>query len=43
MMLQMFRTLLTDNVELPDEKIDELVDAFMDAIPALLKSRLQTA
>ncbi|SCQ00030.1 IS4 family transposase, partial [Anaerobium acetethylicum] len=33
LMLQMFRTMLTDNVELPDEKIDELVDAFMNAIP----------
>lgn len=41
LMLQMFRTMLTDNVKLPDEKIDELVDAFMDAIPALLKSKLQ--
>ncbi|SCP99974.1 hypothetical protein SAMN05421730_10803, partial [Anaerobium acetethylicum] len=29
-----------DNVELPDEKIDELVDAFMNAIPTLLKSKL---
>jgi hypothetical protein len=43
MMLQMFRTLLTDNAELPDEKIDYLVDAFMDAIPAFMKSRLQAA
>lgn len=43
MMLQMFRTLLADNEALPDEKIDELVDAFMNAIPALLKSRLQAA
>ena len=41
LMLQMFRNMLTDNVKLPDEKIDELVDAFMDAIPALLKSKLQ--
>ena len=43
LMLQMFRTMLTDNVELPDEKIDELVDAFMNAIPALLKSKLLSA
>ncbi len=43
LMLQMFRTMLTDNVELPDEKIDELVDAFMNAIPALLKSKLLVA
>lgn len=43
MMLQMFRTILADNSELSDEKIDELVDAFMNAIPALLKLQLQAA
>ena len=43
MLLQMFRALLTDNVELSDEKIDELMDAFMATIPSLLSSRLQTA
>lgn len=43
MLLQMFRTILTDNAGLSDEKINELVDAFMDAIPALLKSKLQVA
>ena len=43
LMLQMFRTMLTNNVELPEEKIDELMDAFMNAIPALLKSKLQAA
>ena len=43
MMLQMFRTMLTKNAELSDEKIDELVDAFMNTIPALLKSKLQAA
>ena len=43
MMLQMFRTLLADQIDISDEKIDELVDAFMDAIPALLKSKLQVA
>ena len=43
MLLQMFRTLLSDSLELSDEKINELVDAFMNAIPVLLKSRLQTA
>ena len=42
-LLQMFRKMLTDNAELSDEKITELVDAFMDAIPALLKSKLQAA
>lgn len=43
LMLQMFRTLLADNIDISDEKIDELVDAFMDAIPTLLKSKLQAA
>ena len=43
MMLEMFRTLLVDQTDISDEKIDELVDAFMDAIPALLKSKLQAA
>lgn len=43
MLLQMFRTLLVDQIDISDKKIDELVDAFMDAIPALLKSKLQTA
>ena len=43
MMLQMFRTILADHCELSDEKIDELVDAFMNAIPALLKTQLQAA
>ena len=43
MMLQMFRTMLTENAELSDEKIDELVDVFMNSIPVLLKSKLQAA
>ena len=43
MMLQMFRTILADYCELSDEKIDELVDAFMNAIPALLKTQLEVA
>lgn len=43
MLLQMFRTILSDTVELSEDKIDELVDTFMNAIPAVLKSRLQTA
>lgn len=43
MLLQMFRTILSDTAELSEEKIDELVDAFMNAIPAVLKSRLQAA
>jgi len=43
MMLQIFRTILADHCELSDEKINELVDAFMNAIPALLKTQLQAA
>ena len=43
MMLQMFRTILADYCELSDEKINELVGAFMNAIPALLKTQLQAA
>lgn len=43
LMLRMFRTMLADNIDIEDEKIDELVDTFMDALPALLKSKLQAA
>ncbi len=43
LLLEMFRTLLTDNTELSDEKISELVDSFMNTIPPLLKSKLQAA
>jgi len=43
MLLQMFRTILTNESELSDEKIDELVDVFMNTIPAVLTSRLQAA
>lgn len=43
MLLQMFRTILSDTVELSEEKIDELVDAFMNAIPAVLKAKIQAA
>ena len=43
MMLQMFRTILADYCELSDEKINELVGAFMNAIPVLLKTQLQAA
>lgn len=43
MMLQMFRTILADYCELSDKKINELVGAFMNAIPALLKTQLQAA
>jgi hypothetical protein len=43
MMLQMFRTMLTNNSELLEEKINELVDSLINAIPTLLKSQLQSA
>lgn len=38
---QMFRTMLSDNTELSDEKINELANAFMNTLPAMLKIRLQ--
>lgn len=41
LLLQMFRELLVDSLDIADDKIDALVDAFMDSIPALLKSKLQ--
>jgi hypothetical protein len=41
--LQMFRTMLADNSGLSDEKINELVNIFLNAIPALLKTQLQAA
>ena len=43
MLLQMFRSILKDNTELTEEKINELVDAFMDMLPVLLKTQLQAA
>ena len=43
MLLQMFRSILNDNTELTEEKINELVDAFMDTLPVLLKTQLQAA
>ena len=39
----MFRTMLSDNNELSEEKIDEMMEAFISAIPALLKAKLQAA
>ena len=43
MLLQMFRSILNNNTELSDDKIDELVHTFMNTLPALLKSQLQAA
>ena len=43
MLLQMFRTMFTENTELLDEKISELVDAFINALLVMLKTQLQAA
>ena len=43
MLLQMFRSILKDNTELSEEKLNELVDAFMDTLPVLLKTQLQAS
>ena len=43
MLLQMFQNILVDELELSEEKLDELVDAFMNAIPTVLKSKLKAA
>ena len=43
MLLQMFRTMLLANTELSDEKINELVDTFMNTVSDMLKTQLQAA
>ena len=43
LLIQMFKTLLTDTFDIADDEITALVDAFMDAIPAMLKAKLQAA
>lgn len=43
MLFKMFKTMLTENAGILEDKIDDLVDTFMNAIPALLKSKLQVA
>lgn len=43
MLLQFFNELLIADCSLPESKISELMDAFMDIIPSALKERLQTA
>lgn len=43
LLLQMFRKLLTDYLDMTDDKIDELVDILMNTIPNLLRSKLQAA
>ncbi len=39
----MFRTILTENTALSDEKISELLDALINALPVMLKTQLQAA
>ena len=41
MLLQMFQYILVDELELSEERLDELVDAFMKAIPTVLKFKLK--
>lgn len=41
LLLQMFWELLGDNLNIADDKIEILADAFIDIIPTLLKSKLQ--
>ena len=43
MLLQMFRKLLEERCDLVDEKIDELVEAFISTLPSLLQSQLVAA
>ena len=43
MLLGMFRTMLANNTELSEDKIDELVDAFMNTLPPLMKTKLHAA
>src|SRR5574344_531859 len=43
MIMKIFMNTISDKLSLTSEELDKLVDAFMDAIPALLKSKLQAA
>lgn len=43
MLLQLFRSTLSETAELTEEKINELVDNFLDTLPSLLKSLLCAA
>ena len=42
-MLLLFRSTLSETAELTEEKINELVDNFLDTLPSLLKSLLCAA
>ena len=41
LLLQMFRSLLADNIDMADGEIDKLMDAFIDALSPLLRSKFQ--
>ena len=43
LLLEMFRTTIAKEFEMTSDKIDEMVDTFMNTIPVLLKSKLQAA
>ena len=43
MLLQIFRVIVANDTELSEDKIDELVDAFMSALPPLIKTQLHAA
>lgn len=41
LLLQILKELLADSLGIADDKINVLVDTFMDVIPVLLKAKLQ--
>ena len=43
MLIEMLRNTLFDELELSEKKLNEMVDAFMNAIPTELKSKLKAA
>ena len=43
MLLQMFRTIFANDTELSEDKMDELVDAFMNTLPPMIKAQLHAA
>lgn len=43
MLLQMSRTMLADNTKLSEDKINELVNPFINALPPLPKTQIHTA
>ena len=38
-----FTTILSDNIDLSDEKINKLESAFMNTLPVMLKTQLQAS